>query len=143
MTTTGDWVIKNDDKIIFLVNGNLTIKGKITRTGTGFIAFVVKGDITVDPSVGVDPTSTTPVVEGLYVSKGTFHTGSSIAGKEKFVGKGIFIAGDFSLERDLDIVSPGNNAFYPSELFIFDPQLLFLLPNPFRETSVTWQEVAP
>ena len=144
METSGTWSVATGESYVFIVNGNLTIKTPITRTGTGFIAFVVKGNITIDPSLGVTPISETPVIEGLYVTDGTFLTGSSIAGKEEFVGKGIFNARRFTLERNLDVPpATGNNARYPSELFIFDPQLPFLLPDPFRENSITWQEVAP
>ena len=89
MTTAGDWTAGDGERLILMVDGNLTIGGKITPSGTGFAAFIVKGNITVEPSVGVPSTSDTPVVEGLYVTSptGTFITGdSSSPGTERFVG---------------------------------------------------------
>ena len=57
---------------------------------------VGKGDITVNGSVGVGPTvSTPPVVEGMYIANGTFDTGPSQPGAERsFLSSG---AGDSPL----------------------------------------------
>lgn len=143
MTTSGDWTVSAGQNLIFLVDGNLTIGGNINITGNGMIVFIVKGDITVDPSVGTTYDSTTPVVEGVYLTNGAFHTGtSSVTGAERFVGKGIFIGNNFSLERDLNNI--GQNGVYAAELFIYNPQLYMELPTQMKETSVaSWQEVAP
>jgi len=143
VTTTGDWTIGNDESMVILVTGNLTIGGRITINGNGFLAFVVKGDISVSPSVGGPLTGgPVPVVEGVYLSSGTFHTGaSSVAGAERFVGKGMFIANEISLERDL--TSVGGNNTNAAEFFSYDPQLLFTMPDALKEMSTTWEEVAP
>jgi hypothetical protein len=141
MTTSGNWNVASGN-LIFLVDGNLTINGTMNVSGTGNIIFIVKGDIMVDPSVGTTYSSTSPVVEGVYVTNGTFHTGlSSVVGTERFVGKGIFIGNNFSLERDL--ASVVQNGFYAAELFIYNPRLFMELPDQMKETSVVWQEVAP
>jgi hypothetical protein len=132
------------ESIVFIVNGNLTIGGNVNITGTGFVSFIVKGNITVLSSVGTGALSTTPVVEGVYIvsSTGTFQTGASTTvGAERFVGKGMFIAGNFSLERDLE--STGQNTNASAELFVYNPQLLITMPDAMKELPVLWQEVAP
>ncbi|MCL4360462.1 hypothetical protein M1555_04405 [Patescibacteria group bacterium] len=143
MATSGNWTVGATDKIIFLVAGNLAINGKITITPGGFIAFIVKGNITVASSVGVPYTSSTPVVEGVYVTSptGTFSTGTSAAGTERFVGRGMFAAGTFQLQRDLGVVNA--NALASAELFTYNPQLLVTMPDSMKDVPVTWQEVAP
>ncbi len=144
MTTSGDWAVADGETIIFLVNGNLTIGGKITMTGTGFIALIVKGDITVSPSVGGLYTSSTPVIEGLYITSptGTFKTGaSSVAGKERLVLRGTFVAGNFLLQRNLESVNA--NTTTAAELFLYDPALQFHMPKALLNVPITWQEVAP
>ncbi|MFZ5844896.1 MAG: hypothetical protein ACOY0S_00315, partial [Patescibacteria group bacterium] len=118
-----------------------TIGGRINLTGTGVIVFVVRGNITVSPTVGVAPSSTTPVVEGIYLTSGTFATGaSSNPGTEKLVGQGMFIANAFLLERNLGNI---NNTSYPAELFSYNPQLLLTMPHAMKDTPITWEEVAP
>lgn len=76
---TTDWSVTDGETIIVLVSGNLTINRKINLAGTGFLAFIVKGNITVSPTVGVPYTSSEPVVEGVYMTSpaGTFSSGAS------------------------------------------------------------------
>lgn len=141
-TTSGDWNVADGEKYVFLIDGALTVSGKINITGNGFIAFIVKGDITVSPSVGVAAGSSAPVVEGVYITSGTLHTGTStVAGAERFVGKGIFVGSDVRLERDLTAVNPSGAS--SSELFIYNPGLLVLMPDIMKTVPVSWQEVAP
>lgn len=142
MTTNGDWVVGNGESIVFLIDGNLTMGGNVNITGTGFVAFIVKGNITVSPGVGRLYSSSAPDIEGIYVAGGTFLTGTaSVLNKERFVGKGMFVANSFALERDLD--SLGRNITTSAELFTYNPQLLFTMPDYMKDVPVTWQEVAP
>ncbi len=144
ITTSGNWSVGDGESLIFLVNGNLTIGGSITTTGTGFIAFIVKGDITVSSEVGGIYTSSTPAIEGLYITSntGTLKTGtSSIPGKERLVLRGTFVSGSFSLQRDLTSVNA--NPTTAAELFIYDPSLPFRMPDSLRDVPIVWQEVAP
>lgn len=144
MTTSGDWSVGAGENITFLVNGNLTIGGKINITGTGFVAFIVNGNITVLSSVGGAVGSGNPAIaiEGFYVTSptGTFATGTSGVGTEQLVGKGTFVAGNFVLQRDLGDAS---NVTTPAELFIYNPQLLIVMPEAMKDVPVAWQEVAP
>jgi len=125
------WTIPSTDKVVVFVSGNLAINTPITITQGGFIAFIVKGNITVDPSVGA--------VDGIYITSpsGTFTTGT---GSVRFVGRGMFIAGSFLLQRDL---GDAGNLTTSSELFIYNPQLLITMPDQMKQLSVSWQEVAP
>ncbi len=141
---TNPWSVAAGESIVVLVNGNLTINQDINLSGTGFVSFIVNGDITVASSVGVSSASSIPSVEGIYITSptGTFSTGaSSVAGSERFVAEGIFIAGNFDLARDLDSVGANNTT--ASELFIYNPQLLITMPDEMRDIPLTWQEVAP
>ena len=109
------------------------------------MGFIVNGNITVAPPVGTDCNPTcgvTPALEGVYIAKGTFATGASTdPTAERFVGEGVFVAGNFSLQRDLDSV--GQNTTTASELFFYNPQLLLTMPDAMKDVPVTWQEVAP
>ncbi len=142
LTTSGNWTVTDGQKYVFLVDGALTIGGHINITGNGFIAFIVKNDITIASGVGGAYTSTAPAVEGIYLSSGTIHTGaSSVAGAERLVGRGMFVANHVALERDL--TSLNQNGTYAAELFIYNPALLINLPDTMKNVPVSWQEVAP
>ncbi len=147
MTTTGNWSVGNNERIVILVDGNLTFGGRITITGNGFIAFIVNGTITVADTVGTTWSSTTPVVEGVYIAtkadqSGLIQTGTSInASTARFVGSGVFVADSFLLQRNLDTY--GGNVNASAELFTYNPQLLLTMPDTMKDLSVTWQEVAP
>jgi len=144
METSGDWLVPNGEKLIFFVDGDLKISGNLNVSGTGFLAFLVNGNITVDPTVGVPYTSSAPVVEGVYITNptGIFTTGpSSSPGNERFVGRGMFVAGSFSLQRDLDVL--GQNNTVSSELFLYEPQFLMTMPEKLKDARIVWREVAP
>lgn len=148
MTTSGNWSVGNGESLVIIVNGNLTLGGRINSIGSGFVAFIVNGTITVSDAVGTTITSTTPVIEGVYVAMnanqtGGFVTGTSVtAATARFVGKGVFIADTFTLQRDLDGYGVGNTGS-SAELFIYNPRLLLTMPEEMKEHSVTWQEVTP
>ncbi|MDP1722348.1 MAG: hypothetical protein Q8L37_03995 [Candidatus Gottesmanbacteria bacterium] len=144
MTTSGDWAVADGETVIVIVNGNLTLGGKVTLTGSGFAAFIVNGNITVASSVGGLYSSNTPAIEGVYVTSptGTFQTGTStVVGKERLVGQGIFVAGSFLLQRDLEGIS--QNTTTAAELFLYNPRLLISMPDSMRDVPITWEEVAP
>ena len=147
MTTSGTWSVGATDNIVILVNGNLTIGGPITVAPGGFIAFIVHGNITVANTVGTAYNSTADQVDGVYIATtatqtGTFDSGySTAAGSARFVGKGMFVADNFALHRDLDAY--GGNVNDSAELFTYDPNLLLSMPSAMQEVPVTWQEVAP
>lgn len=65
----------------------------------------------------------------------------TVAGRERFVGQGMFVAGGFLLQRDLDSVNA--NTTTAAELFLYNPRLLFSMPDSMRDVPITWEEVAP
>lgn len=142
LTVSGNWNV-GSGSYVFIVDGDLAINGRINLSGSGFVAFIVKNNITVSSSVGGLYSSSAPQVEGIYITGpgGTFSTGTSVIGTERFVGKGIFVAGNFSLNRDLAVVN--QNTTTASELFIYNPRLLVIMPDPMRDLPITWEEVAP
>ena len=86
---TNPWSVGSGQRIVVLVSGKLTINKPINITPGGFLAFIVRGDISVDTTVGTTAASVTPVVEGVYITSptGTFHTGTSTtAAARRFVG---------------------------------------------------------
>ncbi|MDD5073672.1 MAG: hypothetical protein PHU92_00595 [Candidatus Shapirobacteria bacterium] len=130
------WVI-NNQKIITFIDGDLTINEPISIVGNGFLALIVNGNLTVD--IGTTPESTSPVLQGVYIVNGAVIIPERET-EPKFVGEGIFFArGGFSLEKDLGDA----NAFYPAELFIFNPRYLFTAPKMIRYAPQLWQELAP
>lgn len=142
LMVTSPWVISDTDRIIMEVNGNLTINDTVNITGNGFIAFVVKGDISVNSGIGTSWDSTAPTIEGLYIANGTLRTGTTTtAGKERFVGKGIFIASTITPQRNL--ISVGHNKDAAADLFTYNPNLFMSMPDVLKDLSFVWQEVAP
>ena len=141
------WNIPNGASVIVFVSGNLTIQTPILITPGGFIAFIVNGDISIDPSVGVPAGSSNPVLEGVYITSpaGIFFTCDPSSGispcPNRFVGHGMFIAGGFSMNHDL--ASSGRNNDTSAELFLYYPQLLLTMPDKMKDIPITWQEVAP
>lgn len=139
------WNIPTGKKLTFLVNGALIIDGNINLTGNGFVAFIVKSGITVTEHNGQPYNVSTPSLEGVYITNNTFSTGPSLVnGYRRFVGKGVFVANSFLLQRDLGNIAPsGHNYDTSSELFVYNPGLFFLMPQEMRGVSAKWEEVAP
>ncbi len=136
MKINSDWNV-GGRKIIAFVNGPLRINERIKIDPGGFLAVIVKGNLVID--VGTGASSTTPLVQGVYVVDGSITTVKRDA-EPKFIGEGIFFSGNgFVLNKDL----VGNNLSYPAEVFIFNPRYLFAAPKSLRSWSYFWQEVAP
>jgi len=149
MQTQANWNVQNGDNTVIFVSGDLTINNNITINGRGFLAFIVNGSITVASSVG-NPVAgnTNPNIQGLYITSSqpgaNFITSPTTnAGNARLILKGIFIAHDFTLQRDLNQAVGGANLSTPAEQFIYDPMLLFTMPPEFEDIHVKWQEVAP
>jgi hypothetical protein len=144
--TTGDavidsaWSVAAGKSYVIFVDGSLTINAPITIATGGFVTFIASGDIEIDPAVGRTFDNDTPVIQGIYMTDGTFHTGTSGAGTERFVGKGMVIAHAVSFERDLGDI---HNTTHASELFLYDPELFMRMPDAMKTMPIVWQEVAP
>lgn len=144
----GDWT-NFDKKAIIFIDGDLLIDTKITLAQGAFLAFIVSGNISIDPSLGNDPTGANrddPNIEGVFITDGDFDTQLGAAGHERFVGRGIFASdsdlnriGGFSFQRDLGI----ENSNFSAEYFEYKSDLLVNFPQRLGVRRMTWQEVAP
>lgn len=131
-----DWDVSG--KAVFLVTGNLDIKNKI-KTDTGnFLAFIVRGDINIDSSLGsMDLADEDSILDGVFITSQEFRTGSS---NLRLVLSGIFVSyGGFDLGRDLGM---GNDTT-PPELFLYRSDFVISAPDELKKASITWEEVAP
>ena len=128
------------DAVIF-VNGNLNITTNFRTTPiedtddpltlknecNSSLAFIVKDNITVDPTVNN--------IYGIFYAGGTISTGSS---SNRLYVFGSLLANGFSLGRNLD----ADNANYPAEQVIFMPKYFLDLGSSdlLGQQKVTWRE---
>ncbi len=130
---------------IFLVDGNLILSNpspsstRISRDNNApFVAFIVKNNILIPAGAS---NGNNPLLDGVFIAGGTFDTGSADggAGAQKFLARGIFIAHNFLLQRDM-----GNlNKNQPSEVFTFDPSLILNAPAEMTHPLYSWSEMVP
>lgn len=138
------------NKLIVLVDGNLTIKGKVLAPVGSFLMFIVKGDIKIsENTVGDKQLVANPHLEGIYLSDKKLYTtleNENMSGN-RLVARGVFVTGQnqggFALGRDLKNQGNFNNSVAPAELFIFRPDFLPNMPEVFLEKKFTWQEIQP
>lgn len=129
----------NDRKVILVVNGKLTLKGRITvDDGRGFFMAIGKGDISVDAGVS-HPNQ--PALEGLFVTDGTFSSGTKSPQKDDqlYLRGSVAAWGGVALQRDLG----SDNDTKPGEFIEYAPDLLFTFPRDLARQGMNWREVAP
>lgn len=161
VTIEDPWSIESGESRVIFIDGTLTIKNTINVAEGGFLAFIVKKDILVDPSVGhEDVTNNTPLVEGMYIANGQIRFPSAgvngtvrevspgvfEGGDLKFVGAGTFVGwGGIAMERDFDdgVLRRQMNNENPTELFIYRPDLVLNTPARMRSPRYQWREVNP
>lgn len=155
LTINQNWAVDAGESIVVFVNGNLSVTNdaQITMPATGFLAFIVKGSIIFDSTIGTNtPSSTTGTIQGVYIANGGISiqsVGASPATAEKkFVGEGTFVAcGSISLPRDFrnspNAADGVNNNKFPASLFIFRPDIISNTPDKMKHPLQNWQEVAP
>jgi hypothetical protein len=154
MTIRQRWTVTAGETIVVFVNGNLTIDDPnnnlddlITVEPGGFLAFIVSGNITIEPNVGNNTiTSTTPNIEGVYIADGTITVASRGAGNggdDRFIGAGNFIGwGGINLNRDFSDGGTriAENNDKPVESFVFRPDFVRNLPEQMARPRYIWQE---
>ena len=140
------WRVAADESIVVFVDGDLAISDPdevgalITVEPGGFLAFIVKGDITVQSDVGNTALDdATANVEGIYVADGVLQvTSTGSRDDRRFVGEGTFVGWtDVRLDRDL---GETGNAATPAETFVFRPDLAANLPRQMKRSQIIWQE---
>lgn len=154
------WTIPANKKVVILINGDLDLslnqaKQIIVDKG-GFIAFIVNGNINITQTMGSKKVANIgkPVLQGMYYAENKINTQTDINDNngegpgKMIVGEGLFYGKKgFVLERTLkdDCSDPANvcNLYYPSEYFIFRPDLVINAPYELWFSDIDWQEVVP
>jgi hypothetical protein len=129
LTINNNHTFPNNLKAIIFIDQDLTIRGNITLPSNSSIAFIVNGDITIE--------SNSEFIEGIYMAKGTFTTQAS---NKQFIGRGLFAAGSFSLNRDLDSGATRKNYNTPAEQFVYRPELFLYAHEILKKPVYSWQE---
>lgn len=154
LTVYGNWKVRNNQSVVIFVANDLIINTDVTVDDGGFLAFIVRENVSVSDTVGYDPPIanpplltpnkfTDPNLSGIIIAGGvptsTFSTEPTLAGADRqFIGAGTFVANQFSLKRDLE-----SNNTSPGEFFIYRPDLWVNAPKELKEIDVTWEEVKP
>ena len=130
------WVVNTGESYVVFIKGNLRVNADITVANGGFLAFVVKGSITIDPSVAT--------LQGLYVMDSDFITESdyvlgSVNDVPLDVQGSIVSWGTLSISRNLGV----GNSTTPAEKFTYRPDLLANMPQRMKMFLTNWQEVVP
>lgn len=146
---TSDWVVnaKNGatpaDSMVIFVNGNLNVKKTITVAEGGFLAFIVKNNITFDATIGqsllTKSSAADAVAQGVYIANGQIIVNSNGSSDLKFIGAGTFVGWNgFQLNRRY-FPDATNNTF-PTDIFIYRPDFIFTLPPRMTKPYQLWQE---
>lgn len=124
-------------KVILLVDSaNVNINKTINLTdGLGFFLMIVKGNISLDPTLG----GATPALEGIYIADGSFSDGSGQAEDdvEMKIRGSVVAYGGVNMQRDLA------SNISPAEIFEYAPDQILLFPKSLSFRRLSWKEVAP
>jgi hypothetical protein len=130
-----------------IVDGDLSVNGDFVLNGGGYIAFLVRGNITINGSVSE--------IRGAFVSDfipsttngGLINTGDDSGSPTQLVIVGQLVArGGFVFNRIFTgSFMGGSFVNEPSELVIYDPQVIINTPPGLKELPSlgSWQEVRP
>ena len=124
----------------------------ITVDDGGFLAFIVKGTVTIGSTTGygsipfpftvTQPTPnrfTDPNLTGVFITNSTMTTEGNVGIDNQLIAAGTYVAQSFLFKRDLN----DYNSSHPGELFIYRPDLWRNAPRALKELPINWQEVAP
>lgn len=126
------FTLPSNRNLVFLVDGNLSIDGRVETNSSSFLAFIVSGDININSALG--GSFANPDVQSVLIANGQIHTGNS---PTQLFLQGIFVArGGFDLQRTYD----GGNA---AENFLYAPSFFVNAPTYIRESETTWREIKP
>ncbi len=146
LTIAPDSTWKNiSGKHVIFVSGNLTLIGTghplISVQSGGFLAFVVKGNITFEKTVGTTNSGdNTPTISGVYIADGQIVvSGASRSEYRRFTAEGVYV-GWSGVKLGHNSVSY-NNRGSASQLFVYRPDYLINAPGQFKMPFSRWQEV--
>jgi hypothetical protein len=146
VTISSGWNVASNESIVIFVNGDLLITGvnpQIKVAEGGFLAFIVKGNITFERGVGWfnAPNNTASTIEGVYIADKQIITVHDTTGGSdtKFVGAGTFVGwSGFQLQRSY--TDGTTNQTRPIELFQFRPDFVRNAPVRMKQPIQVWQE---
>jgi len=169
---TNTMTVNSPKKIILFVDGNLVIGSPdfdtllpqlIDVKPGGFLALIVKGNITVRPSVGTPLDTSQPTVEfgingnshtnvanlaGIYIANGTItiESNSISVSDKRFLGEGTFaslgsIRMNRSFGRESVPYSKTLGGYSPTEVFRHRPDLVLATPREFQRTPTEYSEI--
>ena len=146
LTIQSPWEVTAGESYVIFVDGNLNIEdpldvgGLITVDEGGFLAFIVSGDINIADNVGNSTLSDiSSNIEGVYVADGTINILSNDAMDKRFVGEGTFVGWtNVSMQRSFD--DGPDNELYPTEMFVYRPDLVKYTPEKMKRPQILWQE---
>jgi hypothetical protein len=155
------WHLANTEQLIVLIDENLVIDDTpgaqnrlvtVQSGGTGFLAFIVKGDIIITPNVGYTNLSTSatdpnsPLVEGVFVSDGIIQVQSyQTVPDHKFIAAGTFVGWTgIDLQRSYATSTDNSvNNRIPAETFVFRPDFLVNTPGIMKAAHFHIREIQP
>lgn len=155
-SSTNVFTVTSGQKRVIFVNGDLTIvqtgEEPVTQVEQGgFLAFIVKGNITFDRSVGINNPGTgdeivdvQPMVEGVFIADKTISVASAGSSDRKFVGAGTFVGWEgVNLSRTFanSDVGATTHQSTPTETIIFRPDFLINVPDILMYYDLVWQEI--
>lgn len=152
ITLTNDYTFPSKGPFIFLIKGNLTIKGNIHVPVGSFAFFSVSGDIIIDPAIGeTSASSSLPNLEGFYSADGSFTTGTAndctgagtpdkrLNVQGAVIVNAAYKGGVFTNSRDLCSA----DAQCPSTTATLRPDLILNTPAILRQANTLFKEIAP
>lgn len=150
------WSVSAAESYVVFVDGNLTIENPsdfatlIEVEEGGFLAFIVRGNITFAANVGHTNLATqTPNIEGIYIAENQIIVRTNedpAVGDRRFIGAGSFVGwSGVDLQRDFaDFGSGGSGATFnltiPTETFIYRPDMVLSTPDFMLSPRSIWQE---
>lgn len=153
LTIQSPWQIAAGESITVFVNGDLTISDPTNAGGLiqveegGFLAFIVRGNIIVTPSVGNSTlTSLATNIEGIYVADGTMifqGAGTAAGGDKRLVLAGTYVGWtNVTIQRDYSDggARQAENNTKPATTVIFRPDFVINTPDQMKRSSYIWQE---
>jgi hypothetical protein len=147
------WTVSATESYVIFVDGNLTIENPsdfatlIEVEEGGFLAFIVRGNITFAANVGhANLANQAPNVEGIYIADNQIIVRTNddpAVGDRRFIGAGSFIGwSGVDLQRDFADLSSGAtfNLTIPTETFIYRPDMVLNTPKFMLSPRSIWQE---
>jgi hypothetical protein len=134
-------------KAVIFIDGNLTITPNFLNTAGNACVFVVKGDITIgvgahaSTGLGINAVARHDRVEGMFITNGTFNVlpdeRVSPQVNDALNVVGMVYATTVTLGRRLD---PAQTPIQPSEVFEYDPMILFLYRDILKVSEFSLRE---